>query len=279
MPDIAFVNELFLPLGEAKVSVEDRGFQFGDGVYELLRVYGGVPFRLHDHLTRLERSARAVGIPEPFGADRWAAVIAEAIRQSGYAEAKVYIQITRGVSPRDHSFSATLVPTVIMTVRALVPPAAELYRHGAAVVTVPDIRWGRCDIKSICLLANVLAKQQALNAGAFEAIFVRDGEVLEGATSNIMAIQDRALLTPPESPYLLAGVTRLVILQLAREAGLVIREGAMAETDMYAADEVFLTGTTIELLPVARINGRPIGVAAPGPRTADLMGRFRKLHA
>jgi D-alanine transaminase len=279
MPEIAFVNELFLPLADAKVSVEDRGFQFGDGVYELVRVYGGVPFRLHDHLTRLERSARAVGISEPFGTDRWSALIAEAIRQSGYAEAKVYIQITRGVSPRDHSFSATLVPTVIMTVRPLVPPAAELYRHGAPVVTVPDIRWGRCDIKSICLLANVMAKQQALNAGAFEAIFVRGGEVLEGATSNIMAIQDGTLITPPESPNLLAGVTRLVTLQLAREAGLTIREGAITETGVYAVDELFLTGTTIELLPVARINGRQIGAAAPGPRTADLMGRFRKLHA
>ena len=279
MPDIAFANGVFLPLAEATVSVEDRGFQFGDGVYELLRVYRRVPLRPLDHLARLERSARALGIALPFDTARWMSVITEAVHRSDYSEAKVYIQVTRGVAPRDHTYSATLVPTVIITVRALAPPVESLYTDGTDVVTVPDLRWGRCDIKSVNLLANVLAKQQARNAGAFEAVFVRDGFVLEGATSNVMAVHGGSLVTPPEGPLLLSGVTRHLALQLAREAGISLAERPLQETDLYTAGEVFLTGTTIEILPVIRINGRCIGGGFPGPITKELMARFRKLHA
>jgi D-alanine transaminase len=279
MPDIAFANGVFLPLSEATVSVEDRGFQFGDGVYELLRVYGRVLLRPLDHLARLERSARALGIALPFDTARWMSVIAEAVHRSDYPEAKVYIQVTRGVAPRDHTYSATLVPTVIITVRALAPPVESLYTDGTDVVTVPDLRWGRCDIKSVNLLANVLAKQEARNAGAFEAVFVRDGFVLEGATSNVMAVHGGSLVTPPEGPLLLSGVTRHLALQLAREAGISLAERPLQETDLYTAGEVFLTGTTVEILPVKRINERCIGGGVPGPITKELMARFRKLHA
>ena len=275
MPEIAFVNDAFLPLAEARVSVEDRGFQFGDGVYELLRVYAGVPFHLTEHLGRLEQSARAIGIPLSFTRDRWTAVIAEAIARSGFPDAKVYIQVTRGVAPRDHVPPDPVTPTVVVTVRAMAPPAAELYATGASVVTVPDLRWARCDIKSIGLLANVLAKQQAKERGASEALFVRDGAVLEGATSNVMTVKNRCLVTPPEGPLLLSGVTRKVVLGLAREAGVAVKEQPVAEAELYAAAEVFLTGTTIEVLPVARVNGRPIGAGAPGPVTTLLMARFR----
>ena len=278
MPDIAFVNDVFVPLADATVSVEDRGFQFGDGVYELLRVYGGVLFRALDHLARLERSAHALGMPLPFDTDRWIRVMTEAVERSGYPEAKVYIQVTRGVAPRDHTYSTRLAPTVVITVRALVPPSEALYAGGAEVVTVPDLRWGRCDIKSISLLANVLAKQQARDAGAFEAVFVRDGFVLEGATSNIMIIDDGGLVTPPEGPLLLSGVTRHLALQLAREAGISLAERSLKETDLYTAKEVLLTGTTIEVLQVVRVSGRCIGGGLPGPMTMDLMARFRKLH-
>ena len=279
MPDIAFVNGVFLPLAQATVSVEDRGFQFGDGVYELLRVYGGVPFRLSEHLARLARSATALDIILPFDNARWTAVVTQAVERSGYPEAKVYIQVTRGVAPRDHTYGAGLTPTVVMTVRALSPPPESLYTGGAAVVMVPDLRWDRCDIKSISLLANVLAKQQSRNAGAFEAVFVRDGFVLEGATSNIMAIREGCLVTPPEGPLLLSGVTRSAVLQLAREAGLSAAERPLTKTDVFRAEEVFLTGTTIEILPVVQVDGRPIGAGFPGPTTQDLMARFRKLHA
>ena len=276
MPEIAFVNDVFMPLSEARVSVEDRGFQFGDGVYELLRVYAGVPFHLTDHLGRLEQSARALGIPLPYPRDRWTAVIAEAVLRSGFPDAKVYIQVTRGVAPRDHVPAGPMVPTVVVTVRAMAPPDPRLYAAGADVVTVADIRWARCNIKSIGLLANVLAKQQAREMGAVEALFIRDGCVLEGATSNVMTVKNRCLVTPPEGPLLLPGVTRRVVLGLAQEAGVSVQEQPVTEADLHASDEVFLTGTTIEVLPVARVNGRSIGAGSPGPVTRLLMARFRE---
>lgn len=276
MPEIAFVNDVFLPLSEARVSVEDRGFQFGDGVYELLRVYAGAPFHLTDHLGRLEQSAQALGIPLPYPRDRWASVIAEAVSRSGFPDAKVYIQVTRGVAPRDHVPPGLLAPTVVVTVRAMAPPVPGLYANGADVVTVADIRWARCNIKSIGLLANVLAKQQARDQGAQEALFVRDGCVLEGATSNVMTVKNRCLITPPEGPLILPGVTRRVVLGLAQAAGVAIKEQSVTEAELYASEEVFLTGTTIEVLPVARVNGRPVGAGVPGPVTTLLMARFRE---
>jgi D-alanine transaminase len=279
MPDIAFVNGTFLPLEKATVSVEDRGFQFADGVYELVRVYRGVPFRWPEHLARLERSAEALGLTLPFDASRWVALIAEAVPRSGYADAKVYIQVTRGAAPRDHSYHAQLQPTVVVTVRALTSPPEALYAAGADIITVADLRWGRCDIKSISLLANVLAKQQAHNSGAFEAVFVRDGFVLEGSTSNVMAVVASTLVTPPESPLLLSGVTRLLTLQLAREAGISLAERPLTESELYNAEELFLTSTTMEIMPVVRVNGRRIAAGLPGPHTKNLTARFRKLHA
>jgi len=279
MPDIAFVNDRFLPLAEARVSVEDRGFQFGDGIYELIRAYAGVPYRSVEHIARLERSAAALGLSLPFTGDRWVSLVSEAVARSGYPEAKVYIQVTRGVSPRDHAVSDPLTPTIVLTVRVLTPPDAALYAGGADVVTVPDTRWARCDIKSICLLPNVLAKERAREDGAFEALFVRDGFVLEGATSNVMVVQGGTLVTPPEGPMLLSGITRQVILTLSQKAGLPVKEQPVPKADLYAADEVFLTGTTIEVMPVARVNGRRIGAGAPGPVTRLLMARFGDSHA
>ena len=279
MPDIAFVNDVFMPLSEARVSVEDRGFQFGDGVYELLRVYAGVPYRLAEHLARLDRSATALGIPLPSSRERWAALVSEAVARSGYPEAKVYIQVTRGAGPREHILSGPLTPTVVMTVRAMVSPDAALYANGVSVVTTPDIRWARCDIKSVCLVANVLAKQQARNAGAFESLFVRDGYVLEGATSNVMIVKGGSIVTPPEGPWLLSGVTRQVTLALAKSAGIPMKEQSVPEAELFASDEVFLTGTTIEVLPVVRVDGHRIGTGAPGSVTGLLMGRFGQTHA
>ena len=279
MPDIAFINDVFLPLSEARVSVEDRGFQFGDGVYELIRVYAGRPFRLTEHLDRLEQSARAVAIPVPYTRERWTALVAEAILRSRYPEAKVYIQITRGVAPRDHVLTSHVPPTVVISVRVLVPPDPALYARGVDVVTVPDIRWARCNVKSVSLLANVLAKQQARDRGAFEALFVRDGYVVEGSTSNVAVVRDRVLVTPPEGPLLLSGVTRKVVLTVAQQAGVAVKEEPVTEADLYAADEVLLTGTTIEVLPVARVNGRPIGAGVPGPVTCLVMDRFKRAFA
>lgn len=278
MPDIALINDVFMSLSEARVSVEDRGFQFGDGVYELLRVYAGVPFRPAQHVARLARSAAAIGISLPHDPARWAALISEGVTQSGYPSAKVYIQVTRGAAPREHAVRQALTPTVVMTVRALDPSDGALYAKGGDAVTVADIRWGRCDIKSVCLLANVMAKQQAQDAGAVEALFIRDGCVWEGATSNVMIVQAGLLTTPGEGPWLLAGITRQEVLALARTAGIPVKEQRVTEAELFAAEEVFLTGTTIEVLPIVAVNGRPIGTAQPGPITRLLMARFGETH-
>ncbi|MBM4123228.1 MAG: amino acid aminotransferase, partial [Nitrospira sp.] len=208
MPDIGFLNGRFLPLAQTMVSVEDRGFQFGDGVYEVVRTYHGIPFQLDAHLARLERSAEAIRLAMPYQAKDWRDFVTEGLKQGGYEDSKVYIQVTRGAAPRDHAFPAAATPTAVMTVRAMKPLDAALRATGVGVITLEDPRWGRCDIKSVNLLPNVMAKQRAQEAGAFEAIFVRDGLVTEGAVSNVMAVRNGMLLTAPEGPHILSGVTR-----------------------------------------------------------------------
>lgn len=276
MPDIGFVNGQFMPLADAVVSVEDRGFQFGDGVYEVIRTYGGRPFHLNAHLARLERSAKAIDLPCPLSSAQWAERVAEGIRLAGYRECKVYLQLTRGPAPRDHIFPTAVHPTVVMTVREL-HPLSDGLRSGVSAITLPDFRWGRCDIKSIGLLANVLARQRAKDAGAFEAIFIRDGEVTEGAVSNVMIVRGGILATSPEGEHILSGVTRGLVLELARKEGLAVQERPVSEAELRGADEVFLTGTTVEVLPVNRIDGIAIGSGRPGPIVTLLAARFRNL--
>ena len=180
MPDIAFINGRFLPWHEATVPIEDRGFQFGDGVYEVIRTYGGRPFELEAHLNRLDRSARELSLVQPYTREQWTAWIQQGIRDAGYAEAKVYLQITRGVAARDHAFPSNIAPTVVMTIRELMPFPVKTRESGVIAKTCEDLRWGRCDIKSVNLLANVLAREEAKRAGVFEAILVKDGLVTEG---------------------------------------------------------------------------------------------------
>ena len=274
MPETAFINGRFLPLAEASVSIEDRGFQFGDGVYEVVRTYGGRPFKLDAHLARLNRSAEAINLRQPYSLGRWADYIAEGLRLASFPEAKIYVQITRGAAPRDHAYAPDIEPTIVMTIRDLRPLAAAVQAAGVETITVDDLRWGRCDIKSINLLANVLARQQAKHAGVFESILVRDGEVTEGAVSNVIVVEHRTLITAPEGPRILSGVTREVVLALARQEGLAIQERYPSQKQLYGASEVFLTGTTVEVLGVVRVDGKPIGDGQPGPLTRSLAKRF-----
>ena len=222
MPDIAYVNGHFSALEEATIPIEDRGFQFGDGVYEVVRTYGGVPFRLYDHLARLETSARAVAIPVPLSRTDWEALIREGVQRSDFAACMVYIQLTRGVAPRAHLFPSPEKPTVVMTFREIPETDDVLRQQGVPVVTLPDLRWGRCSIKSLNLLPNVLAKQEARDAGAVEAILVKDGLVTEGCSSNVCLVRDGTIITPPLSDQLLAGVTRAVVLELAKKNGIAV---------------------------------------------------------
>jgi D-alanine transaminase len=274
MPDTAFINGRFVPLSEASVSIEDRGFQFGDGVYEVIRTYGGRPFKPDAHLARFNRSAEAIGLRQPYSAERWADHIREGLRLAAFPEAKIYLQITRGAAPRDHAYAPDLEPTIVMTIREFRPLAASVHMAGVAAITCEDLRWGRCDIKSVNLLPNVLARQQAKQAGVFETILIRDGKVTEGAVSNVMVVKNRTLITAPAGPRILSGVTREVVLALARQDGLHVEERYPSVEELYGASEVFLTGTTVEILAVIRVDGKAIGNGQPGPVTSGLAKRF-----
>ena len=276
MPIIAYVNGHFSPIEQATISIEDRGFQFGDGVYEVVRTYGGGPFRLHDHLSRLEGSARAVSIPVPLSRTEWEALIREGLQRSQYAECLVYIQLTRGVAPRAHLFPSPAKPTVVMTFREIPETEGALQRQGVPVVTLSDLRWGRCSIKSLNLLPNVLAKQQANDAGALEAILVKDGLVTEGCSSNVCLVRDGNIITPALSDRLLAGVTRSVVLELARKNGILVDEREVPEEELTRANELFLIGTMIEVLPVSRLNGVPVGDRMPGTVTQAVREAFQR---
>lgn len=277
MPNIAYVNGRFLPLEEATVSIEDRGFQFGDGVYEVVRVYGGTPFRLGEHLSRLSQSMEAISISPFLDRAEWDAIIREGLQRSAYSECKVYIQITRGVAPRDHLFPEVSHPTIVMTFREMADLPRHLVEQGVAVVTRPDLRWARCSIKSLNLLPNLLAKQEANQAGAFEAILIKDGLVTEGTSSNVVLVKGSALLTPPLSDQLLAGVTRQAVLELAKSNGIGVEERAVREEELGQADELFLIGTTIEVLSISTLNGKSVGIKAPGEMTIRLREKFHDL--
>lgn len=277
MPDIACVNGRFGPLAEAVVSVEDRGFQFGDGVYEVIRTYRGRPFAIDEHLSRFERSAQALQLSLGYTKARWIALIEEGLRRSSLPETKIYLQITRGQAPRDHPFPAELSPTTVLTFRELHPLDLSVRQAGVQAILLEDIRWGRCDIKSVNLLANVLARQRAKEAGVFEAILLRDGAVTEGSVSNVMVVQNGTILTAPEGPRILSGVTRAKVLELAKKEGIPVAETVVRREDLLGASEVFLTGTTVEVLPVVRVDEQAIGPAVPGPMTQLLSRRWETL--
>lgn len=277
MPDVAFVNGAFVSLADAKVSIDDRGFQFGDGIYEVIRTYGGRPFELEAHLARLDRSAAALDLIQPYSPAEWTNHILEGIRRAAYPEAKIYIQLTRGVAPRDHAYEADLTPTVVLTVRELHSLSRSVQAAGVEAMTIEDIRWGRCDIKSLSLLGNVLARQQAKRAQVFEAILLKEGSITEGAVSNVMVVRGGTVMTAPEGPRILSGVTRAVVLGLARKEGLSVQERCIAQADLYGADEVFLTGTTVEVLAVVRVDGKVIKDGRPGPITQRLAAGFTGL--
>ena len=274
MPPIAYLNGQFLPLEQARVSIDDRGFQFGDGVYEVVRVYGGKPFRLDAHLNRLERSAQAVRIPMTLDTEEWRRVIREGIERSQWNESKVYIQITRGVAPREHTFPSSSIPTILMTVHEIAKIDARLREGGVSAITLPDQRWGRCSIKSLNLLPNILAKQQAKEQGAFEAILIKEGVVTEGTSSNVMMASRDVLVTPSLSDQLLAGVTRQELLALARQAGVQVEERVIKKEELIEAREVLLVGTTIEVIGVTKIDGKPIGSGRVGSMTQLLQSMF-----
>lgn len=285
MPDIAWVNGAFMPLAEAVVPVEDRGFQFADGVYEAIATYSGVPYAMEAHLRRLERSLAELRIdcpirgasPDGHGVDV-EALVEDGMARARYDETLIYIQITRGTAPRRHSFPRPqAVPTVVLTFKELMRPRAALYEEGVQVITTRDLRWGRCDIKSVALLPNILAKEEACAAGAFEALLVDgDGNVTEGSSTSAFCVDDGIIYTSPAGPEILSSITRSVILDVARRLGIEVVESRVSRGAYLAADEVMLAGTTTEVMPVVSIDQHPVGDGRPGPVTERLRRGFRE---
>ena len=278
MPEIAYVNGEFVPLERATIRVEDRGFQFADGVYEVVRTYGGRPFAMDEHLARLFRSLDAIELKVPLNAGQLKSIIREGIERSGFAEAIVYLQITRGYAPRHRGMPKDAEPTIVMTVRELGPPATKLRENGITVITLPEFRWTRCDIKSIALLPSVLAYHAARKAGANDAIFFDVDETVNEATAgNVFVVTRGQLRTPPKNTRILAGVTRDKVLEAARMAGIETAEERIAKPDLYAAEELFLTSTTAEVVPVVTVDGKQIGTGKPGPVSARVYEQFARM--
>ncbi len=280
MSRIAYVNGRFVPHAEAAVHIEDRGYQFADGVYEVIAVAGGRPVDETAHLDRLERSLAAVHIRPPMARQPLKLVMRELLRRNRVRDGMVYLQITRGVAPRDHAFPATAKPALVLTAQRAKPVQARRAASGVKVITVEDIRWRRCDIKSISLLPNVLAKQMASEAGAYEAWQVdADGRVTEGSASNAWIITEAGeIVTRPPDAAILAGITRAAVHELAAREGLRLVERPFTVAEAKAAREAFLTSTTAYVIPVIQIDDDKVGDGRPGPLTREL-ARLYDAHA
>lgn len=260
-----FLNGRYLPLAEARVSVLDRGFLFGDGVYEVIPVYGNCIFRLAEHLVRLANSLSAIDIPNPYTDAEWTSLFNELVqRNPADGDRSLYLEVTRGQGPtRDHLYPAGLVPTVFAMCR---PISAKMYVTGISAITHEDIRWHYCHIKAVTLLPNIMLKQIALKTdGSAEAILHRDGFVTEGAASNVFIVKDGTVSTPPKAPTILPGVTRDLMVELLRGAGIRCNESALSLQQLRGADEIWITGSVAGIAPVGRLDGQQVGDGQPGP--------------
>ena len=276
MPELAYLNGKFLPIEEATVPIEDRGYQFGDAVYEFIASYNGRMFRVNEHLARLQRSMDALEFPK-VSIKEVEAALTELFNQAGFDRAGIYIQISRGVAPRNHPFPADSNVQVIMTIRDLKEIPDELLENGATVITLKDFRWGRCDIKTVQLLPNAMAKQKALDAGAYDCIFVSDrGIVREGTSSNAFIISGGVAITHPLTPNILPGVTRSTLIDICARKDIAVEERFYSIDELYAADEVFLTGTTTEVLPIVRVDSYTIADGRVGRYTKLLYRALRQ---
>ena len=277
MSRIAYVDGTYLPHAEAHVHIEDRGYQFADGVYEVFAVSGGRRIDNERHLDRLERSLGELGIPMPMSRRAMSMVMDEVLRRNRVRQGIIYLQITRGAAPRDHAWPGAVRPVLTMTARRQAPPDDSLAARGVGVITIPDQRWMRNDIKSISLLANIMGKQRARSAGAYEAWQIdRDGMITEGtSTTAWIVVGDGSVVTRPLDNAILGGVTRAAIVDIARESGIEVEERPFSRDEALAAREAFLTSASAYVLPIVTIDGLKIGDGKPGPVTLDLLRRYR----
>ncbi len=276
---LIYLNGSFLPRSEARIPVEDRGFIFGDGVYEVWRLIHGNAFEPEQHLARLERGLREIEIPLPddLQTTRLWNIARRLIVENDLTsdEATLYLEVTRGAAPRTHYYPPAGTPATVYMAAARFKPAETLRRSGAAAITQPDIRWLRCDLKTIQLLPNVMGKQRAVASGAIDAIFVRDGIVTEGTHTSVFGVIDGTLRTHPADHHVLPGVTRAVLLRIASDLGIPSEETPMSLSELFEASELFLAGTTNDVLPITRVDDRVIGTGRPGPVADQLFQQLR----
>lgn len=273
--ETVYFNGELVAYAEAKISVEDRGFNFADGIYEVMRIAGGTGFRAHAHLDRLEASARALELDLPLGRDEFLDAMLQLARANGVEDGIVYLQLTRGTAPRRHAFPEWTRPTLVMLARPYSGPSEELRDRGVDCITVPDLRGGYCEVKTIALLPNVMAYQHARSEGCYEAILVRNGIVTEGTHTSAFCVRDGAVYTHPID-NILPGITRKFTIAALRLEDVEVIERAVTTDEFRSADELFLTGTTSEVIPVVRLDGEPIGDGRPGRMTRLAMGLYRR---
>jgi len=275
-----YLNGQFMPLAEAKIPVLDRGFVFGDGVYEIVPVYSKKPFRLDAHLRRLQGSLDGIRLANPHGTEVWRDLILRLIELQAFADQSIYIQVTRGTPVegqplRDHAFPKGGAPTVFMFAQPLVTATTQQKAAGVCAVTAVDNRWLRCNIKAISLLPNILMRQQAVDAGCAETVMLRDGYLTEGAASNIFAVKNGVLLAPPPSHLMLTGITYDVVLELAATHGIPHQVREISEAEVRAADELWMTSSTKEIMAIVKLDGAPVGAGAPGPLAQRMDGLYQ----
>jgi D-alanine transaminase len=278
-----YLNGEFMPIEDAKISVLDRGFIFGDGVYEVVPVYSRRPFRLAEHLVRLQSSLDAISLANPLGDAKWSELVAKVIAGNPWEDQNVYLQLTRGVAKRDHAFPKGLKPTVFLMASELVTPSAELMKSGAKAIVLPDFRWLRCDIKSTSLLGNCMLRTLAAEAGCVEAILVREGEMTEASASNVFVVKNGTVLAPPKSQLILPGITYDVVLEILRGNTIPHEVRPVKEAELRSAEEIWVTSSSREVLPITTLDGKPVGLGEragkPGPVGLKVHALYQQFKA
>ncbi len=269
-----YLNGKFMPIENAFIPVLDRGFIFGDGVYEVIPAYSRKPFRLNEHLDRLQHSLDGIRLHNPFPNEEWKNILELVIAQNEGDDQYIYLHITRGVAKRDHAFPVNVPPTVFIMSNPLLPPPPELLVSGASAITALDNRWIRCDVKAISLLPNVLLRQLAVDVRALETVLIREGFLTEGAASNIFVVKNNKLLAPPKSHLMLPGITYDVVLELAASNHIPYEIREISESEVRNADEILLTSSTKEIMPITLLDNKPVGTGKPG----DLFARLHALY-
>ncbi|MEO8629552.1 MAG: D-amino acid aminotransferase [Betaproteobacteria bacterium] len=276
---VVYLNGEYMPLSEARIPVLDRGFIFGDGVYEVVPVYARKPLRLESHLQRLDGSLDGIRLANPHTREQWQKIFDDLIARSPHEDQSVYLQITRGVAKRDHAFPKNTVPTVFLMSGPLSTPDAKLVGEGVAAISAVDNRWLRCNLKTTALLPNVLLRQLAVDEGAMEVLLLRDGELTEGAASNIFAVVNGVLLAPPKSNLILPGITYDVLLDLARANGIPVEIRAVSEAEVRSAQELWLSSSTREVLAITRLDDKAVGDGRPGAVFKHMYALFQELKS